>query len=158
MAYFIDFLGDPRTVAVATVALAGVCAVLGRRRLAVVALVSPVLTGVVTTLGKPLVQRTIHGEDNLAYPSGHVAAIATLAAVFMLLVVGLLAAGRAVRVALFVVGTVVIAAVMAVDQIAIEAHYPLDALGGLCAAFAVVTGVAIAVDRGTEAARARCHR
>jgi membrane-associated phospholipid phosphatase len=61
--------------------------------------------------------------------------------------------GRAVRLVVFVLGTILIASVMAVDQIAIEAHYPLDALGGLCAAFAVVVGVAIAVDRGAEAAR-----
>ncbi len=157
-AYLIDFLGDPRSVAAAAVVLAVGCALLGRRRLAVVALAAPVFSGLITTLGKPLVQRTIHGEDNMAYPSGHVGAIATLAAVAMLLVVDLVATGRVVRVVVFVAGTVAIASAMAVDQVAIEAHYPLDAVGGLCVAFAVVTGLAIAVDRGTEAARVRLLR
>ena len=154
-AYFIDFLGDPRSVFSAAVVLALVCVVLGRRRLAVVALLAPALTGVITTVGKLLVQRTIHGEDNLAYPSGHVGAIATLGAVVMLLAISFFSASRLVNVVVFVVGTTVIASVMAVDQIAIEAHYPLDAVGGLCTALAVVAVVAIAVDRAVAAARRR---
>jgi undecaprenyl-diphosphatase len=151
VAYFIDYLGDPESVAKAALLLAAVCVALGRRRLAVVALLSPVVTGLVTTLGKPLVLRTIHGADNLSYPSGHVGAIATLAAVVLLLVVDLLRAGRGVGLVVFLVGTVGIAAVMAVDQVAIDAHYPSDTLGGLCAAVAVVAGVAFLVDLGAEA-------
>jgi membrane-associated phospholipid phosphatase len=157
-AYFIDYLGDPLSVAKATLLLAVVCIALGRRRLAVVALLSPVVTGMVTTLGKPVVLRTIHGPENLSYPSGHIGAIATLAAVLLLLVVDLLRTGRAVGLVLFVVGTVGIAAVMAVDQVAIDAHYPSDTLGGLCAAVAVVAGVALVVDRGAEAVLARRRR
>lgn len=153
-AYFIDFLGDPRMVFSAAVALAIVCAVLGRRRLAVVAVLAPAVTGLITTLGKPVFQRTIHG-DNLAYPSGHVGAIATLAGVVMLLVLSSVSVSRLVQVVVFVGGTTAIASVMAVDQIAIEAHYPLDAVGGLCTAFAVVAMTAFAVDRGAAAAHRR---
>lgn len=154
-AYFIDYLGDPESVAKAALLLAAVCVAFGRRRLAVVALLSPVVTGLVTTLGKLVVLRTIHGPDNLSYPSGHAGAIATLAAVLLLLVVDLLRAGRGVGLVVFLVGTVGITAVMAVDQVAIDAHYPSDTLGGLCAAVAVVAGVALLVDRGAEAVLAR---
>jgi len=157
-AYFIDYLGDPVSVGKAALLLAVACVAFGRRRLAVVALLSPVVTGLVTTLGKPLVLRTIHGPDNLSYPSGHVGAIATLAAVLLLLVVDLLRAGRAVGLVVFLVGTLGITAVMAIDQVAIDAHYPSDALGGLCAGLAVVAGVALVVDRAAAAVVGRRGR
>jgi membrane-associated phospholipid phosphatase len=148
-AYAIDFLGDPRVVGVLAVVLALCCLVSGRRRTAVVALTAPVVSGLVTTAAKPVVQRTIHG-DNLSYPSGHTAAVATLAAVAALLLIDLVRAGRVSGTAVYLAVTIAAGTVMAVDQIAIDAHYPTDTVGGLCVAIAVVPVLAVAVDRGAD--------
>jgi membrane-associated phospholipid phosphatase len=146
IAYAVDFVGDPGVVGVLAVVLALLCLIAGRRRTAVVALAAPVMSGVLTTAAKPLVHRTIHG-DNLSYPSGHVAAAATLAAVVGLLLVDLLRAGRTSGTAGYLAVTVGAGTVMAVDQIAIDAHYPTDTLGGLCVAITVVPLLALGADR-----------
>ncbi len=81
----VDFVGEPVGAVVLTVVVATACLALGRRRLAVVAVVGPIATGVVTTVLKPVVDRTINGP-HLAFPSGHTAFVTAVA-----LVVGLLA-------------------------------------------------------------------
>ena len=88
-ALVIDFLGDPRVTTLIVVVLAAACLLAGRRRLAVVAVVGPLLTGVVTTIAKPIVGRTIHGGF-LAYPSGHAGAAAAMGLVVTLLLVSVL--------------------------------------------------------------------
>ena len=149
IAYAIDFVGRPWVV----VAIAAVTALLAvglrRRRLAVVALVAPAVTGLVATIAKPLAGRTIHGT-NLSYPSGHVAAATTLAGVLALLAVDVVHAGRVLGMAVFLIGALASGGVMAVDQVAISAHYPTDALGGLATAIVVVVAVATAVDRAAD--------
>ena len=62
-------LGSPPSVVVLAFALSAMCLLLGRRRLAVLAVVGPGLTGVCTTLLKPALGRTIEG--GFAFPSGH---------------------------------------------------------------------------------------
>ena len=62
-------LGSPPSVVVLAFALSAMCLLLGRRRLAVLAVVGPGLTGVCTTLLKPALGRTFDG--GFAFPSGH---------------------------------------------------------------------------------------
>ncbi|MDG4864885.1 hypothetical protein P8605_42730, partial [Streptomyces sp. T-3] len=84
-----DFLGEPVGAAVLVVAAVTGCLLLRRPRAAVFVVVGVGMTVGTTTLLKSLVERTIHGEGNLSYPSGHTAFLTALA-----LMVALLAAGR----------------------------------------------------------------
>ena len=155
-ALLIDLVGEP----LVTVVLAGLpavaCLALGRRRLAVVVVAGTGLTGVVTTVLKPVIGRTIHG-GYLAYPSGHTAAATVLALVVTLLVVDLLRAGRLPGVLLILAGAGAAGAMMAWSQVALGAHYPTDTIGGFCTAMAIVPATVLVVDRfaarqhGTEA-------
>ncbi|MCA1677244.1 MAG: phosphatase PAP2 family protein [Actinobacteria bacterium] len=145
----IDFVGEPLSMIVLVGLLVAVCLAVGRRRLAVVAVAGLGVTGVVTTVLKPVVGRTIHGGF-LSYPSGHTAAATALALVVMLLVVDLLGAGRLPGVLLILSGAGVTGGVMALSQVALGAHYPTDTIGGLCAAVVVVPAMAYLVDRFPE--------
>lgn len=142
-ALLIDFVGDPRATAVLAALLAVACLALGRR---LVAVVGPTLTGVATTVLKPVIGRTINGGF-LSYPSGHTAAATALALVVTLLAVDLLRAVRLSGVLLILAGAGTAGALMAWSQVALNAHYPTDAIGGFCAAMALVPGTALLVDR-----------
>ncbi len=83
---------DPVPLAIMIVVLAGLCLALGRRRLAVLAVAGPVLTGVATTVVKPVIERTKNGD--LSYPSGHMGSAVAVAIVVALLLVSLLGARR----------------------------------------------------------------
>lgn len=144
-ALLIDLVGEPLVTAVVAGLLAAACLALGRRRLAVVAVAGPGLTGVATTVLKPVIGRTIHGSY-LAYPSGHTAAVTVLALVVMLLAVDLLRAGRLPGVLLILAGAGAGGATMAWSQVALGAHYPTDTIGGFCTAMAVVPATALLVD------------
>lgn len=148
-ALLLDFIGQPITATALAALLAAVCFALRRRRLAVVAVAGPGLTGCVTTGLKPVVNRTIHGP-NLAYPSGHAAAATALAFIVMLLVVHVARPSRTPALILVLAGTGAAAALMSVSQIALDAHYPTDTVGGYCAAMAAVPLAAWLVDRFTE--------
>jgi undecaprenyl-diphosphatase len=138
----IDMIGEP-VGAVLAVGLLGVaCLFAGRRRLAVAAPVALAVTGIAVGTLKPLIGRTIHGPQNLAFPSGHTATAAVLAVVLLLLVVDLTRPGRRTAAVLVVAGTVAAAGAMAVAQVALSAHYATDTVGGLCLAVVVVTGTA----------------
>lgn len=142
--------GDPLVVMVLAVVLAGICLALGRRRLAVVAVVGPGLTGLATTALKPLVGRTISG-DNLALPSGHTGGATAVAAVVALLVIGV--AGNRLRTAVVALAGVLAAgALMGVALVADDVHYATDTVAGFCTALAVVACVALAVDLVAERA------
>lgn len=144
-ALLVDLVGAPLVAVVLVGLLAGTCLVLGRRRLAVVAVVGLGLTGVVTTVLKPVIDRTIHG-GYLAYPSGHTAAATALALIITLLVVDLLRAGRLPGMLLILAGTGAAGATMAWSQVALGSHYPTDTIGGFCTAMAVVPATALLVD------------
>jgi membrane-associated phospholipid phosphatase len=95
-------LGSPTSVVLIALGLAGVCLALGRRRLALLAIAGPGITGVCTTLLKPALGRTISG--GFAFPSGHTGGATALGLVVGLLLASLLARGRS--------GTLAIVAVL----------------------------------------------
>jgi membrane-associated phospholipid phosphatase len=145
----IDFVGEPEGAAVLVGLLAATALLVGRWRLAAVAVVGLGMTGtIITFVLKPVVQRTIH-DGHLAYPSGHTATATTLAFVLMLLLVDLLGTGRLAGMLLILGGTVTAAASMALAQVALDAHYLTDTIGGFCTAMVVVPGVSLLADRLT---------
>lgn len=152
LAALIDFVGEPAGFAVAVTLLAAGCLASGRRRLAVLAVVGPALSPVVTTLLKPVAGRTING-DHLTYPSGHTAVATALAIVLALLVVDLLRPGRLVSALLVTVAAVTAGVAMGWSQVVLSAHYPTDTFGGFCTAVVVVTGTALLVDRWADRCR-----
>lgn len=139
-------LGSPAAVVPLAVLVALACVWLGERRLAVVAIAGPGLTGLVTTFGKPVVGRTFDGE--FAYPSGHTGGATALSLVAALLLVRLLApppgparAGLLVAAGALLGGGTVGAVVVVLDW-----HYATDAVGGFVVAVAAVLGCALQVD------------
>lgn len=143
-------VGDPVTAAVVASCLAAVFLATGRRRLAVVALLGPFLSGVSTTLLKPVFDRTFDGNGGLAFPSGHTAAIMTLAVVGMLGVVSLLRLSPGWSAAVAAAGVLVAATATGLALTALDLHYPTDIAGGFGTALAVVLGVSLAIDRICE--------
>lgn len=144
-------LGHPFVIIALAGLLSVACLTLRRGRLAFLALAGPGLTGLLTTVLKPMVARTI-GGDNLAYPSGHTGAATALTFVIMLLVVDLLHPKRLPAVVLVLAGAGSVGAMMALSLVGLRIHYPTDTLGGLCIAMAAVPATAWLVDRfaGTE--------
>lgn len=144
--HVIDFVGEPLGALLATGILAGLCWGLGRRRLAVVAVVSVAGIGVLSPTIKPLVGRTIHGSF-LSYPSGHTAAAAALGLLLTLLLVTLLQIRKVLNVIVITVGASASALLMALDQVASGAHYLTDTVGGFGLALVVVPSTAYLIDR-----------
>jgi undecaprenyl-diphosphatase len=147
-------LGSPPVVAVAAGVLALVCLLARRPRPAVLAVAGPGLTGLVTTFGKPVVDRTIGRDDTLAFPSGHTGGATSLALVCALL----LAAGLGLRawgtLLLAAAGAVVVGGAVGTGMVVTGAHYPTDVVGGFCTAVAAVLGTALALDAVTLRRRA----
>ncbi|MEV0320193.1 phosphatase PAP2 family protein [Streptomyces sp. NPDC050658] len=141
-----DFFGEPVGAALLVMAAVAGCLLLRRTRAAVLVVVGVGVTLVTTTVLKSLVGRTIHGEGNLSYPSGHTAFATALAIVVALLAAGLLGLGRAAGTLLVLAAALVAGAAMGWAQVALSAHYPTDVLGGWCTALAVVPATAWLVD------------
>lgn len=143
----VDYLGEPYgAAAVVGVAVAG-CLLMRWPRAAVLVVTGPGLAVGTTTLLKPLVGRTIHGDDNLSYPSGHTAFLTAFALVVALLVTGRLGLGRTAGMSLVLAAGLVAGAAMGWAQVVLGAHYPTDVLGGWCTAPAVTPATAWLVDR-----------
>lgn len=150
VALVLDFLGEPAG-AVMLVAAAVTGWLLLRRPRAAVFVVAGVGAAVGTaTLLKYLVGRTIHGDGNLSYPSGHTAFFTALALVVALLVTGRPGLGRTARTLLVLTAALVAGAAMGWAQVALSAHYPTDVLGGWCTALAVVPATAWLIDRTAD--------
>ncbi|MET7520506.1 phosphatase PAP2 family protein [Streptomyces sp. NPDC005480] len=150
VALAMDFLGAPAGAAALVVAAVMVCLLLRRRRAAVF-VVAAVSTAVGTTRWlKPLVGRTIHGDGNLSYPSGHTAFATALALVMALLATGRFGVGRSAGTILVLSAALVAGAAMGWAQVALGAHYPTDVLGGWCTALAVIPATAWLVDRTAD--------
>ncbi|MFJ9122762.1 phosphatase PAP2 family protein [Streptomyces sp. NPDC102340] len=153
IALVIDFLGGFVGSAVLVAAAVTGCLLLRRPRAAVLVVAGVALTVGTGTLIKPLVGRTIHGPENLSYPSGHTAFLTALALVLALLAVGRLGLGGAAGTGLMLAAALVAGAVMGWAQVALSAHYATDVLGGWCTGLAVVPVTAWLVDRAADAAR-----
>jgi undecaprenyl-diphosphatase len=146
--HFTAALGSPFSVITLALVLAALCYRLDRRRLAVLAIVGPGITGVLTTGLKPLLGRTI--GDGFAYPSGHTGGATALGLVAALLVISLARPGRAAGIGIVAASGVLCGGVVGMAMVAIGAHYPTDVVGGYCTAVAVVCGAALALDRKAE--------
>ncbi|MEV8316678.1 phosphatase PAP2 family protein [Streptomyces sp. NPDC059900] len=153
VALAVDFLAEPAGAALLIVAAVAGCLLLRRPRTAVFVVLATGLTVVTATLLKFLVGRTIHGPDNLSYPSGHTGFLTALALVAALFTAGLLGLGRTAGLLLVLVSALVAGAAMGWAQVALGAHYPTDILGGLCTALAVVPVTALLVDRVADSGR-----
>jgi lipopolysaccharide/colanic/teichoic acid biosynthesis glycosyltransferase/O-antigen/teichoic acid export membrane protein/membrane-associated phospholipid phosphatase len=138
-------LGDPVPVALIATGLA-VAALLARRpRLAVLALAGPAVTGVCTTVAKVLVGRRLAGD--LCLPSGHTAAVTSLAVVAAFLVLSRRRRSSAVMAGAVGLGAVtVVAAAIGAALVAAGAHYATDTIAGYCAGLAVTLVAARLLD------------
>ncbi|WP_328767108.1 phosphatase PAP2 family protein [Streptomyces sp. NBC_00286] len=142
-----DFLGEPAGAAMLVVAAVAGCLLLRWPRAAVLVGAGAALTVGTVKLLKPLVGRTIHGDGNLSYPSGHTAFLTAFALVVALIATGRLGLGRTAAMSLVLAAALVAGAAMGWAQVALSAHYPTDVLGGWCTALAVVPATAWLVDR-----------
>ncbi|MEZ3182700.1 phosphatase PAP2 family protein [Streptomyces pimonensis] len=150
-----DFLGEPVGAAVLAGAAVTGCLLLRWPRAAVLVVVGTGPAVGVTKVLKPLVGRTIHGDANLSYPSGHTAFLTAFALVVALLATGRLGLGRTAGTSLVLGAALVVGAAMGWAQVALGAHYPTDVLGGWCTALAVTPAAAWWVDRVAGAGRER---
>lgn len=146
LAVLVDFVGEPLGLALSLALLGGICLLLRRPRLAVLAAAGPLLSGAVTTALKIPVGRTISGE-HLAYPSGHTAVATALGLVLALLMVSFWQARPWVAMTLVLAGAGAGGLVMAWAQVYLDAHYPTDTLGGFGTALVVVPAAAAVIDR-----------
>ncbi|MFD5124004.1 phosphatase PAP2 family protein [Streptomyces sp. NPDC058385] len=142
-----DFWGEPAGAATLVVAIVTGCLLLRRPRAAVLVVAGPGATVGTARLLKSLVGRTIHGDGNLSYPSGHTAFATALGLVVALFVTGRLGLGRTAGTLLVLAAALVAGAAMGWAEVALGAHYPTDALGGWCTALAVIPATAWLVDR-----------
>lgn len=149
VALVFDFGGEPLGSAILVAMIATVCFLVHRVRAAVLTVLGVVVTVAVTTVLKPIVGRTIHGEF-LSYPSGHTALATALALVIALVLADRLGLGRAAAVVLVLGSALVAGVAMGWAEVALGAHYPTDAVGGFCAALAAVPATAWLVDRVAE--------
>ncbi|WP_405531708.1 phosphatase PAP2 family protein [Streptomyces canus] len=147
VALAVDFLGEPAGSAMVVVAAVTGCLLLRRPRAAVLMVAGAGLAVGTATLLKHLVGRTIHGADNLSYPSGHTAFLTAFAFVAALLATDLLGLSRTAGTSLVLAAALVAGAAMGWAEVALGAHYPTDALGGWCTALAVVPATAWLIDR-----------
>jgi undecaprenyl-diphosphatase len=142
----VTVFGSQTFVTVSAVLLALVCLMTAAPRAAVLAVGGPGLTGLITTFGKHVVDRTIGHDDSLAFPSGHTGGATSLTLVCALLLaaaLGLQARGTAVFAA---ASAVVVGAAVGTGMVARGSHYPTDVVGGFCTAVASVLAVALVLD------------
>ncbi|WP_030926611.1 phosphatase PAP2 family protein [Streptomyces sp. NRRL S-646] len=150
VALTLDFLGEPAGSAMVIVTVVVGCLLLRRPRAAVLVVAGVGVTVGTATLLKHVVGRTIHGADNLSYPSGHTAFFTALALAAALPATGRLGLGKAAGMSLVLAAALVAGAAMGWAQVALGAHYPTDVLGGWCTALAVVPATAWLVDRTAD--------
>jgi undecaprenyl-diphosphatase len=137
--------GDVLPVVAAALTLSLLALALGHHRGALLAVIGPFLTGLVTSGVKPLVGRTI--RDHLAYPSGHTGGWTALGLVVAVLLIGLLSAGTKMSVLVLLGGAGFAGGAMALALIIRGTHYPSDTVGGFCAAVVIVLGSALVIDK-----------
>jgi undecaprenyl-diphosphatase len=137
---------DPISVAVICALMCLLFLFLGRRRLAILAILGPITTvGLVDLVLKPVFNRRFDGA--LSFPSGHTA---TAAAIALVIIVALLGPSRPPWPAAVRAGAAIAAAVgagtIATALVGAGYHYATDTLGGLCLATACVLSLAWVID------------
>ncbi|WP_405553593.1 phosphatase PAP2 family protein [Streptomyces canus] len=150
VALALDFLGEPAGSVMLVMVIVAGCLLLRRPRAAVLVVAGAAMVVGTATLLKRLVGRTIHGADNLSYPSGHTAFFTALALVVALLATDRLELGRTAGTSLVLCAALLAGAAMGWAQVALGAHYPTDALGGWCTALAVIPATAWLVDQAAD--------
>lgn len=143
--YHVLQFGNPSSVILLAVLLAGVCFVLRRPWLGLLAVAGPGLTGVATSLLKPAIGRTLEG--GFAYPSGHTGGATSLALVSALLLLSLVRVRVAPAAGLLAAGVVLAGGTMGVAMSGLGLHYPTDTIGGFCTAVVVVLTLALLFQR-----------
>ncbi|TCO52433.1 PAP2 superfamily protein [Actinocrispum wychmicini] len=125
-----------------------------RPRVAILAVVAPLLAVGVSGVLKPMIDRTINNANNLAFPSGHTTSMVAVLTVFVLTVVT--SGTHKSLMALTIVGAFGVAVVAATGLIGMKYHYVTDVIGGACLAVATVLATALAIDWGaTKRQRSR---
>lgn len=145
IALFVDWTGEPVGATLVLITLTVACVRLGHRRAAVLAVAGTALSVGATDLLKPLVGRTIN-DGFLSFPSGHTAAMTCYTLVVVLVLAERHRLGAVPAMLLTAALTLPAAATMAWAQVLMNAHYPTDAVGGLCTALAVVPPTAWLID------------
>lgn len=140
----LDFAGEPVGAALLVLLLATVSVWLHRPVTAMVLFVAAGSTVAITTALKHTVGRTIH--DQPAFPSGHTGFLAAVALVAGILITDVRGYERAVGTAVMLGTATATAAAMGWAQVALDAHYATDTVGGFATALAVVPGVVICAD------------
>jgi membrane-associated phospholipid phosphatase len=148
LADLVILFGGELSVVVLAVLLSVLALALGHRRLAVLAIVGPGLTGLATVLLKPLIGRTFNGE--FAFPSGHAGGATALGIVAALLLIAVLRTALRTSAALLAAGAVLSGGTMAVALVASRDHYPTDTIGGFFIAVAVVLTSALIIEWWAE--------
>ncbi|MFJ5832836.1 phosphatase PAP2 family protein [Streptomyces sp. NPDC093089] len=149
----VDLLGEPVGAALLVAGTAAGCLLVRRPRAAVLVVAAVGASVAVARLLKSVVGRTIHGPENLSFPSGHTAFLTAFALAVVLVATGRLGLGRAAGTALAVAAGLVAGGVMGWAQVVTGAHYPTDVVGGWCTAMAVVPVTARLVHRAADAGR-----
>ncbi|MFE5909350.1 phosphatase PAP2 family protein [Streptomyces wedmorensis] len=150
VALAVDFLGEPVGAVVLVAGAVGGCLLLRRPRAAVLVVAGVGLGVGATKLLKPVVGRTIHGAENLSFPSGHTAFLTAFALVVALLLTGRSGLRATAGTSLVVAAGLVAGGAMGWAQVVLSAHYPTDVVGGWCTAMAVVPATAWLVDRAAD--------
>lgn len=145
LALVVDWTAEPVGAVLIFGTLALVWLKIGHYRAVALTIAGPGVTVAVTTLLKPLVDRTINGGYH-SFPSGHTATTTCLALVVMLVVVQRHETGATMGMSLILVVTIPAAAAMAWAQVLLNAHYPTDTIGGFCTALVVVPVTALVID------------
>jgi membrane-associated phospholipid phosphatase len=111
---------------------------------AALAVGGPVLTMLVVEVAKPLIGRRNHGS--LCLPSGHTAAVTTVALVGALLLVQRMRTRPVLAAILGFLAATILAAAMAVVLVLLGWHFATDTVAGYCVAVASTLGAAFALD------------
>ena len=144
-------LGDLPAITGITAILVLACLLRRRYRGAVLLALSVPAAAVITErLLKPLVGRTLLGF--LSFPSGHATVTFALATAITVLLAGVPALPRAVRLAV-AVAAFAAAAIIAAAMIALGLHYLTDAVAGAAVGIGTVLATALLIDLAVQAWR-----
>ncbi|GAB3819251.1 phosphatase PAP2 family protein [Kribbella italica] len=144
----VDWTGGPVGRALMMLLVTASCLLAGRWRLAATTVIGIGGVSVLSVGLKHVVGRRIH-DDFLSYPSGHTAAATAVGLLLGLLLSDVLKLGRAVGTLLVLALALVCGTVMALSQIDLTAHYPVDTIGGFGCALMVIPATALLIDRFT---------